>query len=114
MRLPVDWSARKYWYCVPGSWYGPKASSWTPYLPKESSIQYRFMVWKLFSACGLFRKSAYHCAACARGTSCACAVGVPNTVPFSCCVIASGVPGKSVTTSATFHFFTVGWMLGSE
>ena len=47
-----------YWYDFSGSWYGPKGTSSTPYLPKESSIQYRFMVWKLFSGCGLLRKSA--------------------------------------------------------
>ena len=44
----------------------------------------------------------------------ASAVGVPKTVPPGGCVIVNGVPGKSVTTSATFHFLTVGWMLGSE
>ena len=38
--------------------YGPNGTSSTPYLPNESSIQYRFMVWKLFIADGLLRKSA--------------------------------------------------------
>ncbi len=37
--------------------YGPNESSCTPYFPNESSIQYRFIVWKWFSACGLLRKS---------------------------------------------------------
>src|SRR4051794_22429449 len=56
-------SPMKYWYefarglLCPLMLYGPNTSSWTPYLPKESSIQYRFIVWKWFSACGLLRKS---------------------------------------------------------
>ena len=44
----------------------------------------------------------------------ASAVGVPKIVPPCGLVIENSVPSKSVRTSATFHFFTDGTMLGSE
>ena len=46
--------------------------------------------------------------------SCASVVGVPNTVEPAGCEIVNVLSGKSVTTSATFHFFTVGWTSGLE
>jgi hypothetical protein len=46
--------------------------------------------------------------------SCASAVGVPKMVPPCGFVIEKSVPSKSVRTRATFHFLTVGAMLGSE
>ncbi len=44
----------------------------------------------------------------------ASAVGVPKTVDPAGWEIVNPLSGKSVKTSATFHFFTDGAMLGSE
>src|SRR4051794_7906523 len=104
----------KYWYERPGMRYGPKASSCTPYLPKESSSQYRFMVWKWLSACGLLRKSRRNAGTSARGMSCASCVGMPNTVVVCGSVIEYGLSEKSVRTRATFHCFTDGYLVVSE
>ena len=44
----------------------------------------------------------------------AVAVGVPQIVEPAGWVTMNSRSGKSARTSATFHFLTVGWMLGSE
>ena len=41
-------------------------------------------------------------------------LGLPKIVPPAGRVTVNGRSGKSASISATFHFLTVGWMLGSE
>src|SRR3954451_220874 len=50
-------SCAKYWYLWNGIRYGPYASSWTPYFPNESSIQYLFIVVNRLSGLGVFSRS---------------------------------------------------------